>query len=125
MVSQQSSTCPSGFPDVCAETGSGFPVGSGYQPVACVAWSNGQCTTYQDVGNLLVGTTNEFFDEYAAVSTVSYLSYYGGGSQCTQTCSQQYYDWCNVAPIMSHTFTYTFQKSTISGTPVTQVTVAE
>ena len=79
-----------------------------------------------NVGPLLVGTTNEFFDQYASTSNESLLDYYGGGNTCQQTCSQQYYNTCtHPQKILDHTFTYTFTKSTISGTKVTLVTVSE
>jgi len=117
VVSQQSSTCPSKFPACSGNTV--FIIGEGYQPAVT---ENG---TYVPVGVYLVATTNEFFDQYSVWSNYSLLDYYGGGNQCTETCSQQYYDWCNVLPIMSHTYTYTFQKSIISGTKVTNVTVSE
>lgn len=77
-----------------------------------------------NVGPLLVGATNEFFDQYSATSNYSLLDYYGGGTQCVQTCSQQYKNACG-QQILTHTFTYTFTKSTISVTNVTLVTVSE
>jgi len=84
-----------------------------------------QCTSWVPVGPLLVGTANEFFDQYSDTSNVSQLDYYGGGTQCQQSCSQQYYNACSHAQILSHTYTYTFTKSTISGTKVTVVTLSE
>lgn len=121
-------TCPTGFPNVCVSGlgGGTFAIGLGYQPVVCTAKnSGGQCTSTAPVGPLLVGTTNEFFDEYAVTSNVSLLDNYGAGNSCQQTCSQQYYNSCSQEQILSHTFTYTFTKSTISGTKVTLVTVSE
>ncbi len=106
--------------------GGTFAIGLGYQPVVCTANnSGGQCTSTAPVGPVLVGTPNEFFDEYAVTSNVSLLDNYGGGSSCQQTCSQQYYNLCSQEQILNHTFTYTFTKSTISGTKDTLVTVSE
>jgi hypothetical protein len=97
-----------------------FTIGAGYQP----AVKEGSNTV--PVGPLLVGTANAFFDQYSVTSNQSLLDYYGGGSSCQVTCSQQYYNSCATRGLLlDHTFTYTFTKSTISGTKVTLVTVSE
>jgi hypothetical protein len=116
---QGTNTCPSGLPNAC--TGSTtFQIGVGYQPA--VMEGNAKV----DVGPLLVGTPNEFFDQYSVTSNQSLLDQFGGGNNCRQTCSQQYFNTCTPqGQILDHTFTYTFTKSTISGTKVTLVTVSE
>ncbi|HUD67276.1 MAG TPA: hypothetical protein VMQ17_22020 [Candidatus Sulfotelmatobacter sp.] len=113
-------TCPSGFPTNVCSGGTTFIVGQGYQPVV----KEGSNTV--PVGPLLVGTPNEFFDQYSVTSNVSLLDQYGGGNSCQISCSQTYSNSCTTPqPILNHTFTYTFTKSTISGTKVTLVTVSE
>jgi hypothetical protein len=112
-------TCPSGFPTVCSGSVV-FTIGAGYQP-AVIEGSN-----IVDVGPLLVGTTNVFFDQYAVTSNQSLLDYYKGGSSCQITCSQQYFNACTTQQqLLNHTFTYTFTKSTMNRTKVTLVTVSE
>jgi len=94
-----------------------FTIGQGYQPAVT------EGTKVVPVGPLLVGTHNEFFDQYSVTSNFSWLDYYGAGNSCAQTCSQQYN--CGQGQILNHTFIYSFTKSHISGTKVTLVTVAE
>ena len=76
-------TCPTGLPNACVGSAT-FQVGASYQPAVK------EGNNVVNVDPLLVGTTNEFFDEYAETSNYSLLDYYGGGTQCVQTCSQQY-----------------------------------
>lgn len=109
-------TCPAGLPNACSGSTT-FTIGAGYQPAVK------EGTNVVAVGPLLVGTTNEFFDQYSVTSNQSLLDQYGGGNSCARKCSQQYY--CGKSQILNHTLTYTFTKSTISGTKVTLVTVAE
>jgi hypothetical protein len=115
-VTSGSSSCPAQFPACSGNTV--FVIGAGYQPAVH------EGNNIVDVGPLLVGTTNEFFDQYSATSNYSLLNYYGGGSSCSQTCSQKYFNACG-QQILSHTFTFTYQKSTYENTPVTLVTVSE
>jgi len=113
-------TCPSGFPTNVCSGNTTFTIGAGYQPAVK------EGTNTVDVGPLLVGTTNEFFDQYSVTSSESLLDANGGGSSCQITCSQQYFNACTTPQQLGdHTFTYTFTKSTISGTKVTLVTVSE
>ncbi len=119
IVSSVSGTCPGSFPNACSGSTT-FQIGAGYQPSV----PEGSKTV--PVGPLLVATENEFFDQYSSTSTASLLDYYGGGSTCAQTWSQQYKNACSGGQqILSHTFIYTFTKSTINGPPVTLVTVSE
>jgi hypothetical protein len=115
-VSQSSNNCPSGVPIACVGS-STFTIGAGYQSNVCTAWNGANCTAHTNVGALLVGTHNEFFDQHTAVSAQSFLS----SGSCTQTCSQQYY--CEQQKILDNTFTYSFQESTMSGRTVTLVTL--
>lgn len=119
VTSGGTNTCPSGFPTVCSGS-TVFTIGEGYQPAVK------EGTNTVDVGPLLVGTTNVFFDQYSVTSNQSLLDYYNGGSSCQITCSQQYFNACTTqGQLLDHTFTYTFTKSTINGTKVTLVTVSE
>jgi len=115
-VSQNSNNCPSGVSNACVGS-STFIIGAGYQPSVCTAWSGANCTAHTNVGPLLVATHNQFFDQHTMVSAQSVLS----SGSCTQTCSQQYY--CDQQQILGHTFTYSFQESTMSGRIVTLVTL--
>ena len=92
-------------------------IGAGYQPVVREGGN------LVNVGPLLVGTTNQFFDQYSSTNAQSVL---GASGSCSLTCSQTYLNTCTTPqPILTHTFTYTFTSSTISGTIVTLVTVSE
>ncbi len=110
-------TCPATFPHACSGN-STFTIAEGYQPVVT------ENNVLVPVGPLLVGTHNEFFDQYTATSVFSLLDVSGGGSSCAQTCSQQYTNACG-QQILTHTFTMTFTKSTINGTNVTLVSVTD
>ncbi len=117
-VSLGSNTCPApSFPIACSGSAT-FVIGASYQP------SVKEGNSVVSVGPILVAATNQFFDQYSITSNVSLLDQYGGGTQCVQSCSQQYKNACG-HQILNHTFTYTFTKSTISGTKVTLVTMTE
>jgi hypothetical protein len=108
--------------DICllgSEQASLFTIGSGYQPAVVEGGS------VVDVGPLLVGTTDEFFDQYTIVSPQDFLGQKGLNS-CAAACSQQYVNVCGQT-IFSHNFTFTLTHSTMgaSNTPVTLVTASE
>ncbi len=115
-VSQTSNSCPAAVSNACVGS-STFVIGNSYQPSVCSAWSGATCTAHSNVGPLLVGTQDLFYDQHTDVAPQSLLS----SGSCTQTCSQQYY--CGTQQILNHSFTYTFQKSTMSGQAVTLVTL--
>ncbi len=94
-----------------------FQIGAGYQPAVMEGNNKVQRRSY------IVGIND--LDQYASTSNEESLDYYGGGNTCQQTCSQQYYNTCTQPQDLDHTNTYTFTKSTISGTKVTLVTVSE
>ena len=84
-VSQTSNSCPAAVPNACVGT-STFVIGNSYQPSVCSAWSGATCT-HNNVGPLLVGTQDLFYDQHADVVSQSFLS----SGSCTQASSQQYY----------------------------------
>ncbi len=116
MLVSGSNSCPAGFPVVCSGDTT-FEIGAGYQPAVL------EGGTVVPVGPLLVGTTNEFFDQHTVTSSQSLLNATGGGNTCSQKCSELYINECSQVILLSYFYTYTFTKSTISGTPVTLVTV--
>ncbi len=73
-------------------------------------------------GNSIPGAgSNQFQDEHIVRNTGDVLAGYSANYSCTQTCSQ-IYSACS-QPVGSFTITRTYTHSSISGTPVTQITV--
>jgi hypothetical protein len=102
-------TCPTGFINACAG-GITFTVGptsGGYSFGA----------PYSGNGN------NQFEGEHAYVNGSDVLSGQSADYSCTQTCAQTY-SACN-KPIGNFTLTWAFLHDSISGTPVTRVTVTK
>jgi hypothetical protein len=116
MLVSGSNSCPASFPNVCSGD-SNFEIGAGYQPAIL------EGGTVVPVGPLLVSTTNEFFDQHTVTWSQSLLNSTGGGNTCSQKCSELYTNECSQIILLNYFYTYTFTKSTISGTPVTLVTV--
>jgi len=99
-LSTTSNSCPSGFGNLCAVTGSGqFTVGAG--PFETVD------------GQILPPTQNVFYDEHVVYSGTSLLNYYNVNS-CQAVCQQTYS--CVQRSMGTDTITYSFTKGTISGT---------
>ncbi|HEY6770657.1 MAG TPA: hypothetical protein VI386_38425 [Candidatus Sulfotelmatobacter sp.] len=105
-LSQGTSTCPKGFPNVCI-TSSGGGITS--------SLSIGTAGTTLD-GTRLDATQNIMWDEHAVASGSSLLA---SGQSCTATCNQQYT--CAGAVIGQYTITYKFQAATMNGSLVTNV----
>ena len=103
-LTSTSNSCPASFGNLCAGSGT-FTVGDGGTTID---------------GQTLQAQQNVFYDEHVIESNVSLLDYYNVTGSCQAVCTQTYS--CVERPMGTDTITYTFSRSTISGTPVTSVT---
>ena len=104
-VSSSSNSCPSSFGNQCSGSDT-FTVGNGG-------------STF---GQNFPARQNIFYDQHVTTSGVSILDA-AGITSCTAVCSQSYS--CGGHVIGNFTITRRFTKGTISGTPVTNVTVTK
>jgi hypothetical protein len=106
-LSSGATTCPQGFPTVCATKGN-------LNTASLVVGTAGTATD----GTPFPATPNTMWDEHVVASASSLLG--SSGKQCSIQCNQQYS--CGGTIIGNYTITYTLSTGTISGTPVTNVT---
>jgi hypothetical protein len=105
-VTTASNTCPASFGNQCSGNTT-FTVGTGGESVGGVDF---------------VPKHNIFYDQHITTSAVSMLDA-AGISSCTTKCSQTYS--CGGKVIGTFSITRAYSKGTISGTPVTFVTVTK
>jgi hypothetical protein len=102
-------TCPTSpsnvWPQICSGSGT-FTVGTGGQSAD---------------GQIFLAQSNIFYDQHTFDSNVSVLNY-SNIQSCTAACVQTYS--CNGTVVGTYNFTFQFTKGTVSGTNVTNVSVA-